>query len=400
MKQKLAIIAAIFFLTFGLIPNLRSQWVLTQGRTGKYSLAGVKSFAMRGENLYASCLAHGGVFHTTDNGTNWSEVHEGLTSDSVYALGSNGTDLFSGGFAGVCRLNGNDTSWTQVDDGLHSGYIRTLFVNGSSVFASLAGHGVFVSTNNGTSWIEANTGLRDTNYICAFAVSGSNLFAATFSGIFLSTDNGKGWKAVNNGLSDTNVYALATIGTNLFAGTYKGIFLSTDNGNNWKEVDTGLTDSTVLSFAVSGTNIFAGTNSSGVFISTNNGTNWSPAGLNNEHIFSLFASDKYLFAGGYINGAWRRPLSDFGIAEVKNPPHPDLNISLSPNPTTGIITVHNASANILHVTVSSILGESVLELEHPNAPEFTIDLSKLLAGMYYARIVGAHSVSIEKIFKE
>ena len=71
-----------------------------------------------------------------------------------------------------------------------------------------------------------------------------------------------------------------------------------------------------------------------------------------------------------------------------------------PNPTTGIITVHNASANIQHVTVSSILGESVLELEHPNAPEFTLDLSKLPAGIYFARFVMAGEVVSRKIIRE
>ncbi|MFI5264945.1 MAG: T9SS type A sorting domain-containing protein, partial [Candidatus Kapaibacterium sp.] len=74
--------------------------------------------------------------------------------------------------------------------------------------------------------------------------------------------------------------------------------------------------------------------------------------------------------------------------------------SLSPNPTTGIITVHNAPANILHVTVSSILGESIIELTHPNAPEFTLDLSKLPPGTYIARFSMANEVITRKILKE
>ena len=76
------------------------------------------------------------------------------------------------------------------------------------------------------------------------------------------------------------------------------------------------------------------------------------------------------------------------------------NISLSPNPTTGIITVHNTSANILHVTINNIIGESVLELEHQNAPEFALDLSKLPQGTYFARFMMAGESIVKKIIKE
>jgi hypothetical protein len=74
--------------------------------------------------------------------------------------------------------------------------------------------------------------------------------------------------------------------------------------------------------------------------------------------------------------------------------------SLSPNPTTGIIIVHNSPTNLLHVTISSILGESVLELAHPNAPEFTLDLSKLPPGTYFARFSLPSAVITRKLVKE
>jgi len=80
--------------------------------------------------------------------------------------------------------------------------------------------------------------------------------------------------------------------------------------------------------------------------------------------------------------------------------HFDTNISLSPNPTSGMIIVHNAPENILNVTVSSILDESVIELARPNAPEFTLDLSKLPPGTYFARFSLPSAVITRKIMKE
>jgi len=77
-----------------------------------------------------------------------------------------------------------------------------------------------------------------------------------------------------------------------------------------------------------------------------------------------------------------------------------LSLEISPNPTTGLISVRNAPENILHVTVSTILGETVLELAHPNAPDFTLDLSKLPAGIYVWRIYTSKSSILRTMVKE
>ena len=75
-------------------------------------------------------------------------------------------------------------------------------------------------------------------------------------------------------------------------------------------------------------------------------------------------------------------------------------IKISPNPTTGIITVHNAPANILHVTITNVLGETVTELTNPGTSDFTLDLSQLPLGTYFARFSAAGSVIMRKIIRE
>jgi hypothetical protein len=404
MKMKVRIIAWILLSAFGITTNALSQWVLTKGPKALY---GASSLAEHHKNLYAGGWYGGGVFISTDNGTNWTQINTGLTSDSVYALASNGTDLFAGSyfygsFGGVCHLNSNDTSWTQVDSGIFGGYVRSLMVNGTNVFVAMSGRGVFLSTNNGTAWREVNTGLTDSN-VLTLAANGSDIFAGTGNdGVFLSTNSGANWTAANNGLSGVTIYALAAMDANLFAGSYrKGVFLSTDKGTSWNSVNTGLTDSTIISFAVSGNTIFAGTNSSGVFLSTNRGTNWEEinTGLTDEHIYSLLVSGSFLFAGGQ-HGVWRRPLSDFGFNKVNNPSGPDLNIFISPNPTSGITTVYNSPANILHVAITNVLGEIVGEFVNSASAELTIDLSKLSPGTYFARFSLPNQFITRKIIKE
>lgn len=86
------------------------------------------------------------------------------------------------------------------------------------------------------------------------------------------------------------------------------------------------------------------------------------------------------------------------LTEVRD--HFESNISLLPNPTTGIITVHNTPANITKATVLNLLGERVLEIAHPNSSDFTLDLSKLPAGTYFARFMVGEEVITRKILKE
>ena len=252
-----------------------AQWIQTNGPNG----CQVNCLAVCGTNLFAGTTSGGGIFLSTNNGTNWTPVNAGLSSASLpYALGN--TSVYS--FA----------------------------VNGTSVFAGTnGGDGVHCSTNNGANWIGTKTGLSNT-VVMALAVSpngagGTNLFAGTYlGGVFLSTDNGNNWKTITNGLTNTMVVSLAvsdngTGGSNLFAGTLGGgVFLSTDYGSHWSAVNVGVTSNNVNCLAVSGTRVYAGTDS-GVFLSTNNGTLWSHAsdGLYTCSVRSLFPSGSTLIAG-------------------------------------------------------------------------------------------------------
>lgn len=92
--------------------------------------------AVSGTNLLAGTLG-GGIFISTNNGTNWNQT--GLTGTNVYSIAVHETNLFAGTSDGV----------------------------------------VFLSTDNGTNWIAANTGLTNAN-VRSLAVVSTNLFAGTY----------------------------------------------------------------------------------------------------------------------------------------------------------------------------------------------------------------------------
>jgi ligand-binding sensor domain-containing protein len=292
-------------------------------------------------------------------------------------------NLFAGTGDGVFLSTDNGTSWTAVNDGLTYTDVRALAVTGTNLFAGTRG-GAFLSTNNGTSWTAVNNGLTHSNYlldlyVIAFAVSGTNLFAGTDDGVFRSNDNGTSWTRVNNGLTNTSVRALAVSGTNLFAGTYNGVFLSTDNGTSWTRVNSGLTNLYyVNSLVVSGTNLFAGTYR-GVFLSTDNGTSWTEVnfGLTNLYVLALAVSGTNLFAGTDGNGVARRPLTEMITSVERLQSDVPMQFSLSqnyPNPFNPATTISFSipTRSFVSLKVYDAVGREVS----------TLVSEELAAGMY------------------
>ena len=109
------------------------------------------------------------AFLPTKSEADWTRSN-GPWSATVMDILANGSNLFSatrGG--GVFRSTDNGSSWTPLDNGLTNPYVNSLVVSGSSLFAGTTtlyggiGGGVFRSTDNGTNWMAASTGLTNTN---------------------------------------------------------------------------------------------------------------------------------------------------------------------------------------------------------------------------------------------
>jgi photosystem II stability/assembly factor-like uncharacterized protein len=390
-------IAVLFIvITLSIVSNALSQWVHSYGASGY-----VSAIVERDSTIYAG-TEFGTIWLSTDKGNSWDGANGRLSAQEVYALILSNGNIFAGTDQGSYLLNSDGISWTCIDTGIMRVGTSSFAKIGTNLFSAKM-NGVFLSTNNGSSWKLANTGLK--NYpINTLGVKDTFLFAGSNYGkVFISTNSGTNWVSVSLALTDnTKVEAIASHAENIFAGTYgHGIYLSTNNGQNWRAVNNGLSDLNVQALIVVGSNVFAGTRYGGAFLSTNNGESWDTinTGLTNLGINDFFASNTDIFLGSFGGGFHRRPLSDFGISAVKNPTQSNLSISLSPNPTTGIITVLNAPINT-HVTILNVLGESVKECTNAIEGDFTFDLSKQSPGTYFARFSSANEVIIRKIIKE
>ena len=103
-----------------------------------------------------------------------------MTDLFIPALVVNGTSLFAGTGGGLFRSTDNGTNWTPANNGLRNLDIEALAVEGTNLFA-VNGSNISLSTDNGTSWTSVNTGLSN-QIVDRLATSGTNLFAGTYRG--------------------------------------------------------------------------------------------------------------------------------------------------------------------------------------------------------------------------
>lgn len=73
---------------------------------------------------------------------------------------------------------------------------------------------------------------------------------------------------------------------------------------------------------------------------------------------------------------------------------------ISPNPTSGIITLHDIPTHIVNITVMNVLGESMLKINNPKGSDFKIDLSRLPSGSYFVRLLTENSVITKMIIRQ
>jgi photosystem II stability/assembly factor-like uncharacterized protein len=272
-----------------------AQWQQTNGPYG----GDVNCFAVSGTNIFAGTPANG-VYFSSDNGSSWNEVNNGLSDLNVRALAVSGWNLFAGTPSGVFYSTDNGSSWTDVNNGLTNTDVYSLTISGTDLFAGCDSKRVFLSTDYGTSWTDISIGVMGGNYVRAIAKIGSNLFAGTEgNGLFRSTDNGMNWKPANGSLKDNTLIRAIETDWNgsIFVETQTSIFRSDNEGKSWKALNF-TPPGNLLSMVVSGSNIFTGQqDDAGVYRSTDEGESWSLTSLRGVSVRSFAVIGNEVFAG-------------------------------------------------------------------------------------------------------
>ena len=230
------------------------------------------SFHPTNANIFYVCSPSGGVFKTTNGGTNWTDISQGLPGGAacievarsngnvIYVFTGDGDSHYSGTFVlgyrvspisrGVFKSTDAGASWTRVTD-MYTGpndlvghNFAISEANANFLFAA-TDQGLYRTTDGGTSWTQVRTG---NYYDVEFRPYNDNIvYASTATTVEYSTTGGTvgSWNTSTfdfpvsanridlgvrkNNLSAESVFVYALAG-DAFAGTHRGLFLSTDGG--------------------------------------------------------------------------------------------------------------------------------------------------------------------------
>ncbi|MEL6812345.1 MAG: T9SS type A sorting domain-containing protein [Bacteroidota bacterium] len=279
-----------------------------QGSGGDWVLAGPLNTGGRvtdlaispdSDDVFYVGTASGGIFKTTDQGSNWTPVFDNIAKASIGDLAiapSNANIIYAGtGEAnatvntgaffgdGVYRSSDAGATWTNIglEESHHIGRIAVDPNDPDRLFVAATGklygynseRGVYRTTDAGATWDKVlfktdstaaiDVALNPSNTDIVYAAMWERTrkpwqrdYAGVTSGIHRSMDGGDTWEELGaaNGLpapstqtgrislavseSEPNVvYARYT--TNPITNTFNGLYKSTDNGENWTLVTLG-----------------------------------------------------------------------------------------------------------------------------------------------------------------
>ena len=129
-----------------------AQWIQVNGPCG----GPVTTLAINSAgDIFAGTREHG-VFRSTDNGNNWSQVNNGITDFDIRSIAINQSGhVFVGACVGVLRSTDNGESWHYTSLNICAQSIA-INSNGHIFVGRLGSGGIYRSTDNGETWTSTN----------------------------------------------------------------------------------------------------------------------------------------------------------------------------------------------------------------------------------------------------
>lgn len=254
------------------------------------------AFSPSGNTIYSG--NDGGIFKTTDNGTSWTDLSEGLQITQIYRFG--GSELEPGKIIVGTQDNGlnivNNGNWdmTLLADGMDC-MIHPL--NSDTVYGSIQTGFLYKSSDGGATWTDSIVTPNSGEWTVPLAIDPMNPATIFFGGrqLHKSTDGGKSWSNLtNNQLPDyisdfalapnqSNTIYVATGASFVTPNPIVEIRKTTDGGAVWTNISPGLPTSNAFINTISvksddANTLWAGfsgfTDGEKVYKSVDGGQNW------------------------------------------------------------------------------------------------------------------------------
>lgn len=396
--------------------------------------------------VLAGCESSFGVFRTTNEGTTWSPVLDGLDAANVFDITladeSTGMLVVGKGFSGTFT-RGDDwgITWANMDTLFPSVWIRDMLVwpdNPDRILAA-AWNDVYLSEDGGMTW--QNQSLSSHNIDVAMSPLDTDLiYAGGTQGLYVSRDGAESWEGPDSTVdryvtslavdprdafralvsTRSRIYettdagatwdTLATFGCTcleihplerrvIYAGTEDyGVYVSEDNGVTFDQRVDGLTDQSVNAIIADPQDpqrIWAGT-PSGIYKTVDMGATWVPdnAGLENTdiHSFMIHDASRRIFVGSYSGGIRQATIVP---TDVDDPPPGSntplsLRLLLAPIPCRDFLSVGPIiprtagfeSTPPVAIKLYAVNGRLVRSIQTRAAEPVSWDLRGLPAGSY------------------
>ena len=352
--------------------NWGSTWAITSmwdnsGGIG-YTHADIHGLEINPLNNWLYCVSDGGVFRSTDFGSNWTDITAGIANTQFYRIAGiesnvnlitggaqdNGSDKWTGGST-MLHMLGADGMDCMIDPTNSNILYNTIqygdlekSINGGASFTYIQPSGssgpwvtplimdptnhniiyggytnVYKSTNGGGSW--TNMGASGVNGMAIGTNNPNRVYAAAGSTLYTSANGGSNWATAGGGLPGITITFLAVDPNNansVFV-TYGGytsgqkVFHSYDAGSTWANISGTLPNIPVDCIAFENTAgapanaLYIGTDI-GVFYRDDNHTDWIPFrnGLPVVPVFDIEINKTsgVLTAGTFGRGLWRSQL--------------------------------------------------------------------------------------------
>jgi len=275
--------------------NYGASWTITSywmENSSYYQYTHADIHALEYSPIYPNrlyCGSDGGIYRTTNGGTNWYDYSDGLVITQFYRIGTTPQDIDKvvGGTQdnGGNTLNGNTFTHDRGADGF-SALID--YTNTSRIFESTQAH-LYRSTNYGTSFASITpSALVDNCWDVPWTMHPSTpttLFVGQYD-IWKSTNSGSNWTSMGTGNTNDFFKEIAhgvSYTQRIYAITANRIFMTANAGSTWSNISSGLPTSPDYSYiAVDPTYssyvymTFSGYNyDRKVYKSTNAGTTWT-----------------------------------------------------------------------------------------------------------------------------
>ena len=240
-------------------------------------------------------MGNPGIYKTTDGGTYWYPVNDGLTNNDIIDLkisNQNPDVLFAATLEGIFKTtDGAVSNWQNISGNLPNVPLHAISLDpfDSNTLYIGTNTGIFKTIDIGISWQNVtgdNFKNRFINHHALITMRENNniLFAGTNEGLYKSSDGGLTWEDKNDNLCNKSVnYILPTKNDKIYLGTADGFYKSTDSGDTWNKNVQGLMafNNTTITFNTipDPTEVFVGTAGAGIYYSDNRGEFWYDMGI-------------------------------------------------------------------------------------------------------------------------